>query len=96
MSLGIGGSITKTSDGELFSTGDACRVFSMHIISGSSGGVVSLKDGGSSGTTRIQETGQAGTGKTFSYPGGKRFNSGCYVDLDSNVTSVDIETIKEL
>ena len=100
VNMGFGGTVVKTADGYLFSAGDACRVYGMHIISGAGvggGGVVELLDGGSSGTSKIKETGTANSGFTPPlYENGMRFDTDCYVNVDANVESVSIQCIKEL
>lgn len=82
-----------TADGVVASAGQAVRVFAIHIISGAGGGaVVSLRSGSTvGGTVWITETGTASTGKTFPYgTQGVLFPSGCFVDVDTNTTSVTV------
>jgi hypothetical protein len=69
----------------------------MHIISGGGGAaIVSLINNGASGTTYIKETGTVSTGKTFDYGvHGLLFPLGCYIDLDTNTTSVLLSCRKE-
>ena len=91
------GSKLITGDAELFSAGDQVRVFNIHILSSGGGAaVVSLKNGGAGGVVWITETGTTSTGKTFEYgPQGHLFTNGCYVDVDTNTTSVLISCRKE-
>ena len=79
-----------TADGEATTAGVPTRVKSIHIISGGGGAaVVALNNNGSSGTVYIKETGTVSTGKTFYYgEDGMLFPLGCFVDVDSNTTSV--------
>ena len=92
MGLFNAGSSIKTADGVLGTSGAVTRVYSMHILSGGSAGVVNLRAGTLvTDTIWIQETGTASTGKTFVYgEKGNHFSGGVYVDVDANVTSVVI------
>ncbi len=92
------GSKLVTQDGELFSAGDSVRIFNVHILSSGGGAaVVSFKNGGAGGVTWITETGTTSMGKTFDYGvNGHLFTNGCYVDVDTNTTSVLIACRKEL
>ena len=106
---GVGGTTNITSNqwlsnassvtpGDVAST-KADRVFSMHIRSASTAGVVRLFRGGSSGvgTLIVQETGTGATGKTIDFGTyGIVLNGGCYVDINSNVSAVAITSITEV
>ena len=84
-----------TADGQI-SDGHTVRIFSVHIISGGTAGVVNLRDGQDvSGTIRKTLTGTASDGKTFNFAGGLRFENGCYYDEDANVTSANIVYTRE-
>lgn len=63
-------------------------IYSIHVISGATPSLVTLKDNGSSGTIYIQELGTANQGQTFNYPEGKFFPNDCYYTADGNQTSV--------
>ena len=67
-------------------------VYGLNVVSGGSGGSVTLRNGTSaSGTAVIIETGTASSGVTFSYNGlGIVFPSGCFCDIDSNVSTATI------
>jgi len=85
------GSVQLTADGAVGTSGSPVRIFNMHIVSGGSGAaIVSLYNNTSAtGTAYIKETGTVSTGKTFDYGnGGHVFPSGCFVDVDTNTTSV--------
>ena len=84
------GSQLSTADAAVGVSGSAVRVFMMHVISAGSGGIVSLRNGTSASDTAYDtETGTVGTGQTFYYgTQGIFFPSGCFIDLDSNTTSV--------
>lgn len=81
-----------TVDAEATVAGKPTRVKCIHILSGAGGGaVVSLKNNGSGGTVFVTETGTASTGKTFYYSeDGILFPQGCFVDVDTNTTSVAV------
>ena len=82
-----------TADGVVSSASTPVRVFAIHIISGAGGGaVVSLRLGAVvGGTIWVTQTGTASTGATFSYgTQGIWFPTGCFVDVDSNTTSVAV------
>lgn len=84
------GSVLITADGPVDVSGVPTRIYSIHIISGGTPAVVSLKNGTSSSATAwITETGTASTGATFRYGTyGALFPNGCFVDVDGNTTSV--------
>jgi len=86
-----------TADGEATAANIPTRVFSIHIISGGTAGVVSLKNNGASGTIYVTETGSINTGKTIYFgTHGMLFPNGCYVDVDANTTSVLLSLRKEV
>lgn len=87
-----------TSDGVLSASGEPVAIYGVHITSGAGGGgVVNLRSGTAvTDTIIIKEQGVASEGKSASYGGlGIVFPSGCYVDVDANVTSVAV-TFKRL
>lgn len=92
--LGYGGSVLITSDN--YAVGAyPTRVFSVHIISTGTAAVVNF-DNGSGGTVYATETGTASTGKTINYGwAGRLFPNGCYVDVDTNTTSVLVTCVRE-
>ncbi len=82
-----------TADGVVNTASVAVRVFAIHILSGGGGAaVVALRTGPVvGGAIWIQETGTTSTGKTFSYgTQGVWFPAGCFVDVDTNTTSVAV------
>lgn len=82
-----------TSDSAVGTSGDAVAVYGLHIIStGGGGAVINLRNGTSaSATSLVKETGTVSTGKTIDFGGvGVVFPSGCFVDVDSNTTSVTV------
>lgn len=89
--MATGGSVLITSDGVTGTSGNPTRVFNIHIISGAGGGaVVSFRNGATVGSTiYLTEVGTVSTGKTIDYgTNGQYFPSGCFVDVDTNTTSV--------
>lgn len=85
------GSQLITADGVLGTSGKAVRVFNMHVLSGGGGAAIPALRAGTAvgGAIQIQETGTVSTGKTFDYGmHGHYFPTGCFVDVDTNTTSV--------
>lgn len=85
------GSQLVTADAVVGTSGAPTRVFSIHIISGGGGAaVVSLRNGTTtSGTIYVTQTGTTSTGATFPFGAyGQVFPAGCFVDVDTNTTSV--------
>lgn len=92
----IPGIQTRTTDGIIGISGTPKRVFWIHIISGGTASVLAVYNGtGTSGTQLLSLTGAASTGQTFNFAGGARFPLGCYLDVDSNVTSVTVSYTEE-
>ena len=88
---GTPGSQLITADGVAGTSGKPLRIYSVHVISGGGGGaVVNLRSGTAvGGTIRVAVTGTASQGITFSFgEQGYLFESGCFVDVDANTTSV--------
>ena len=78
-----------TADGELGKTGESKMVLAIHIDSGATAGVVTLRNGTAvTDTIHVRESGNANSGRTISFAPGFHFPAGCYVDVDANVTSV--------
>ena len=88
--IGYGTSTLITADAQVTAVTKATRLYSMHVLSGAGGGaVITMKSGGSGGTTYLVETGTASKGATFNYgEAGITFPAGLYVDVDTNTTSV--------
>jgi hypothetical protein len=87
------GSQLFTADGAVSSSGKPVRIYMIHVVStGGGGAVINLRNGTSaSDTAWITETGTTSKGVTFSYGGcGILFPNGCFVDVDSNTTSVAV------
>lgn len=82
----------RTDDGVINTSGEPIAVYGIHIISGETAGVVILRNGTSTaGTAVIQEEGTISAGVTFHFGGsGVVFPSGCFVDVDANVSSVTV------
>lgn len=87
-----------TADGVVGTANKPIRVFAIHTLSGAGGGgVVNLRSGAAvSDTIRVSQTGTASTGVTWTYgKHGFLFESGCYCDVDANVTSCLVAFRKE-
>lgn len=86
----IAGVVRKTTDGVLGTSGAETRVFAIHLVSNEAASTVRLLNGTTdSGTEYLKETGVTGTGVTVNYGDkGILFPAGCYVDVDTNITSV--------
>lgn len=71
-------------------SGVAVRIFMVHIVSGGTASVVSLKNGTASGSTNyLTLTGTISTGATFNFGDkGILFPSGCFVVTDTNTSNV--------
>lgn len=78
-----------TSDVVIGTSGKPTRVFAINFLSGGTAGVIILKNGTSaSGTAFVQENGVISSGKTVTYgTTGVLFPAGCFLDLDTNVSS---------
>ena len=69
--------------------GQAKMVYSVTLISGATAGVLSLKNGSTSGgTLYLSGTGTINQGVTFNYSEGFFFPGGCFAATDSNTTSI--------
>ena len=82
-----------TSDIVLGASGVPVVVYGMNITSGGGGGgIVILRNGTSTaGTLLIQEHGTTSVAVTKDYNGiGIVFPSGCFVDVDANVSAVTV------
>lgn len=84
------GSQLITADAVVGTSGQPVRIYTIHIISSGGGAAaVSLVNGTAAGTASITETGTTSKGVTFNYGTyGVLFPLGCFVDVDSNTTSV--------
>lgn len=78
--------IASGTDAPLGSSGIAVRVYTVHVISDGTAGVVSLRNGTSSSATAfVTETGTINTGKTINFgTQGMLFPAGCFVDVDAH------------
>ena len=90
-SLGAPGTQLVTADGIVGRSGKPVRVYSIHIISGGTAGIVNLRNGPAvTDTIWTTSTGVIDTGVNFFFAEGIRFPLGCFVDVDANVTSVAV------
>lgn len=97
MFQGFGGTQSVTADILVGKAGLPTRVFAIHLISGGTASVVALRNGQTvSGTIWIQQTGTISTGKTFTFGQyGVLFPAGCFVDVDANISSCQVEFAQE-
>lgn len=98
MNFGVASSKLISKSAELGDAGGIYRVFHVEQISGAGGaGVVTLKSGGSSGTSWVQLEGtqSKGTSHDFGFEG-ILFTNGCYVTLGANSASALVTYRKEL
>jgi len=87
------GSVQKTADSAIGSSGEPIRLFSVNMLSGGTAGQLVLRNGTSaSADIWVREVGVANTGKTVSYgEHGILFPKGCFYDDDTNFTWVTFE-----
>lgn len=94
----MAGSSRLTAAGVLGVSGKPVRVFGFTMRSGTGGpGSVTLYNGtATTDPEKYKMTGNtdASSDKVFAREG-KHFPSGCYVDIDSNVTYVDFDYVQE-
>lgn len=91
MSLPIG-SQQRTTDGVIGTSGKKIRVYEVIVRSEAGGGaVVSLYNNTSAtGTALDIVNGTASLTVRIAYVGGLLFNSGCFIDVDTNTTWVTV------
>lgn len=94
----MAGSTRITAAGVVGVSGQPVRIFGFTTRSGAGGvGTVTLYDGTSTSGTekyRFQGNTDASADKIFGAEG-KHFPSGCYADLDADVTYVDFDYLQE-
>lgn len=80
--------IVSGTDAQIGSATKPIRVFAINFTSGATAGVVLLRNGTSTaGTALVREDGVISSGKTVAYgQTGIYFPSGCFMDIDANVT----------
>ena len=90
-----GGAVRITASGTILASGKPCRVYGYTMRSTANGpGLVQLIDGtASTGAERWRALGNTDSSaeKSFSPGAGKYFPTGCYVQIDSNVTYVELD-----
>ncbi len=98
MSVTNGGTQLLTADGAVGTSGNATRVYSVHVISTSGGAcTVLLKNGTSTGGTSYASVvvGAASTGASHQFgTTGMYFTGGCFVDIDANTASVAVSYVQ--
>lgn len=76
-----------TADTSVGTLGKPIRIFAIHLVSGAADSTATLYNGTSSGgTAYCQVDGVANEGVTLNFAGGMRFGSGCYFDVDANIS----------
>lgn len=95
---GQGGTDILTADGAVGTSGAPIRVWSLHLISGGTAGVVNLRNGTLvTDTIQATFTGAINLGVTVNFGSkGMLFPAGCFYDEDANVTSTAITFQKEI
>lgn len=94
---GVGGGFRITASGVVGVSGKPVRVYGYTMRSGAGGvGVVQLFDGtANSGNERWKGTGNTDDGSLVNFPArGKFFPTGCYCQVDSNVTYVELDYVQ--
>ena len=80
-----------TADTSIGTNGKPIRVFAIHLVSGAADSTATLYNGTSaSGTAYCQVDGAANEGVTLNFAGGMRFPSGCYFDVDGNISYASV------
>lgn len=91
MSMGLPGPSRVTADAVVGVSGKPTRVFSIELISGSSASTLTMRNGTTTGgTTWAQVDGTANQSVTKNWAGGLLFPSGCFADVDANISYVVI------
>ena len=94
---GMGGGFRITASGAVGVSGKPVRVYGYTQRSGASGvGVVQLFDGANAnGNERWKGTGNIDDGALVNFPtSGKYFPTGCYCQIDANVTYVELDYVQ--
>ncbi len=90
MALQIG-SQKISADGVVGTSGKPTRVFGFIVNADSSGAVVAVYNGTSTGGTVYDSlVGAASVSTRIAYPGGLFFPAGCYLDIDAHTTYVTV------
>ncbi len=83
------GSQRRTTDGVIGVSGKPVRVFGFIVNADSSGAIVAVYDGTSTGGTAYDSlVGAASVSTRISYPGGLLFPDGCFIDIDAHTNYV--------
>lgn len=85
-----------TADIAVGTAGKPIRVFCINLISGGSASNLVLYNGTSTGGTAWEQVnGTASQSVTKNYAGGLRFPSGCFADVDGNISFATISYTEE-
>lgn len=94
--MGFPGPQRVTADLAVGTSGKPVRVFSVNLVSGGSASTLILRNGTSaSGTTWDQIDGTASMSVTKNYAGGLLFPSGCFADVDANISYATVSFTQE-
>jgi len=95
--MGYSGSVSKTADSAIGTSGKPIRLFAVNMLSGGTAGQLVLRNGTTaSAAIWVREVGTVSTGKTVTYGTyGILFPAGCFYDDDSNFTGVTFQFIEE-
>lgn len=97
MSIFQSGSVYKTADSVIGTSGKPIRIYNIAWLSGTTAGYVNLYNGtGTSGNLYYKLDGTASKTKVENFTNGLWFPSGCFLDVDANVTSVVIDYGQEI
>lgn len=94
---GSGGGFRITASGAVGVSGKPVRIYGYTQRSGAGGpGIVQLFDGTSAaGNERWKGTGSTDDGALVNFPSmGKYFPTGCYAQIDANVTYVELDYVQ--
>lgn len=95
--LSMSGSVKITADGVVGRSGQAARVYSVTWLSGTTAGYVTLRNGTTTASDiYFKLDGTASKSKVQNWHNGLLFPSGCYCDVDANVTSAIMEFSNEM
>ena len=85
-----------TADIAIGRSGQPCRIFCVHLVSGASASTLNLRNGTSaSGTIQAQIDGTALRSATVSFAGGMLFPLGCFADVDANISFASVVATNE-
>ena len=90
------GSANITANTAITPTTAPTWLFTVHLVSGATSSVLTLKNNGSSGTSYASIQGVANQGITVSFEGGLFFPKGLYATVDANISYATFSYIQSL